>query len=353
MKIVYIILITFTLFACKKNQDKEIQLINLDKFSILINDSVDVKSIIAGDSLKFSVAEKFRADDTKYLWILNGATPSTSNLSMPKVKYKTEGEYDVRLIVVRGSKTDTLVMPKLIKVESTIMKGLIAYYPFNGNSIDMTGNGHDGVSMNAVLTTDRFGNRNSAYSFNGTSSAIEVKDKPDLRLSQTDFTINLWTMLNDYDASHVSSLLMKRFFGLNNGWVMSVNGYAALATPINSVGTSLFIVSGGGDPYAVGNKKVVLNTWCMLSTVYNLKQKTISFYFNGKLDRVVPNMPSPNGSTNANLLIGSDNFNTGSTGYHINGKIDDIGFYNRILSEQEINRIYFNSNTSNPPVFEQ
>ena len=281
MKIVYIILITFTLFACKKNQDKEIQLINLDKFSILINDSVDVKSIIAGDSLKFSVAEKFRADDTKYLWILNGATPSTSNLSMPKVKYKTEGEYDVRLIVVRGSKTDTLVMPKLIKVESTIMKGLIAYYPFNGNSIDMTGNGHDGVSMNAVLTTDRFG------------------------------------------------------------------------TPINSVGTSLFIVSGGGDPYAVGNKKVVLNTWCMLSTVYNLKQKTISFYFNGKLDRVVPNMPSPNGSTNANLLIGSDNFNTGSTGYHINGKIDDIGFYNRILSEQEINRIYFNSNTSNPPVFEQ
>ena len=38
--------------------------------------------------------------------------------------------------------------------------GLVAHYPFNGNANDESGNG-------ATLTTDRFGNANKAYSFDG------------------------------------------------------------------------------------------------------------------------------------------------------------------------------------------
>ncbi|MEI6260974.1 MAG: hypothetical protein WCR46_13855 [Deltaproteobacteria bacterium] len=44
--------------------------------------------------------------------------------------------------------------------------GLVACYPFNGNANDESGNGHHGTVIGgAVLTTDRFGNANSAYSF--------------------------------------------------------------------------------------------------------------------------------------------------------------------------------------------
>ena len=45
---------------------------------------------------------------------------------------------------------------------------IIAYYAFSGNANDSSGNGYDGtISGDPQLTTDRFGNSNSAYSFDG------------------------------------------------------------------------------------------------------------------------------------------------------------------------------------------
>ena len=44
-------------------------------------------------------------------------------------------------------------------------QGLVAYYPFNGNANDESGNGNNGVVHGATLTTDRFGNANAAYDF--------------------------------------------------------------------------------------------------------------------------------------------------------------------------------------------
>ena len=45
--------------------------------------------------------------------------------------------------------------------------GLVAYYPFNGNANDESGNGHHGTVIGATLTSDRDGNENSSYSFDG------------------------------------------------------------------------------------------------------------------------------------------------------------------------------------------
>ena len=53
-------------------------------------------------------------------------------------------------------------------------EGLVAYYPFNGNANDESTDGHDGTVYGATLTTDRFGNSNSAYSFDGINDYICV-----------------------------------------------------------------------------------------------------------------------------------------------------------------------------------
>ena len=45
--------------------------------------------------------------------------------------------------------------------------GLVAWYPFNGDATDASGNGHDGTVEGAILATDRFSNSNGAYYFNG------------------------------------------------------------------------------------------------------------------------------------------------------------------------------------------
>ena len=52
--------------------------------------------------------------------------------------------------------------------------GLVAYYPFNGNADDESGNGNHGTVNGATLTIDRFGNENSAYSFDGIDDYIDI-----------------------------------------------------------------------------------------------------------------------------------------------------------------------------------
>ena len=45
--------------------------------------------------------------------------------------------------------------------------GLVAYYPFNGDANDESGNGNDGTVNGATLTLDRNGVADSAFDFDG------------------------------------------------------------------------------------------------------------------------------------------------------------------------------------------
>jgi hypothetical protein len=58
--------------------------------------------------------------------------------------------------------------------EIGIANNLTASYPFTGNANDESGNEHNGMVEGAVLTTDRFGNANCAYSFDGIDDRIQT-----------------------------------------------------------------------------------------------------------------------------------------------------------------------------------
>ena len=70
-----------------------------------------------------------------------------------------------------------------------LQNGLVGYYPFCGNANDGSGNGNNGVVAGATLTTDRFGNANSAYNFNG-SSVISVANNASLNIQQRQLTLS-------------------------------------------------------------------------------------------------------------------------------------------------------------------
>ena len=53
---------------------------------------------------------------------------------------------------------------------------MVAFYPFTGNAADSSGLSNNGVVNGASLTTDRFGNANSAYYFNGLGDYINAGD---------------------------------------------------------------------------------------------------------------------------------------------------------------------------------
>jgi hypothetical protein len=71
-----------------------------------------------------------------------------------------------------------------------LKQGLVAYYPFNGNAKDESGNGHDGDIVEATLCTNRFGVADSAFTFSA-GNFIRVKDTFGETLTITSWALNV------------------------------------------------------------------------------------------------------------------------------------------------------------------
>ena len=61
----------------------------------------------------------------------------------------------------------------------------MAYYPFNGNALDESGNNNNGTVNGATLITDRFSLPNKAYNFNGIDSRITANNSASLNISNS------------------------------------------------------------------------------------------------------------------------------------------------------------------------
>src|ERR1700757_3166362 len=71
---------------------------------------------------------------------------------------------------------------------------LTGYWPFSSTQLanDYSGNNNNGTIHGATLTTDRFGNCNQAYKFNGINNYIEVLSSPTVDMNNIDFTLACW-----------------------------------------------------------------------------------------------------------------------------------------------------------------
>jgi hypothetical protein len=220
---------------------------------------------------------------------------------------------------------------------------LVGWWPFNGNAIDESINTNDGTVNGATLTTDRFGNNNKAYSFNGTNNKIVVNDATPLRLNNTNFTISFWTYINAYSTSGGTAFIYKRGAPTLDGW-----GVAASQGAQNKM---TFGVGGGADPRGYSNSTLGLSGWHNVTIVYTLTAHELKFYIDGLLDNttngidgnnlpIVGGMPTPNASCTSVMYFGQD---TRNNNYWLNGKLDDIGIWNRTLTQQEITNLYNSS----------
>lgn len=64
-----------------------------------------------------------------------------------------------------------------------LTQGLAAYYPFNGNAQDESGNGNDATPDAPVLTTDLGGEANGAYLWDGIDDKMRVPDADALKIT--------------------------------------------------------------------------------------------------------------------------------------------------------------------------
>ena len=214
--------------------------------------------------------------------------------------------------------------------------GLVGYWPFNGNANDESGNGNNGSVNGATLTTDRFGNSNSAYNFNGNNTHIAVPSNNSLQLINN-YTINGWFNANIFFNTNISdrSIVSKvQSTGWYGGYEVMVGGTSNDITHVGNV---------GGNNFNVGSTGYSINTWYMFTATYN--GNVMNLYMNGVLVNSQPKSGNLD-TSNLPLIFGMRDGNF----QFFNGKIDDIGIWNRALTQQEITNLY-NANLSfNDPV---
>lgn len=212
---------------------------------------------------------------------------------------------------------------------------LIGYYPFSGNTNDLSGSGNNGINNGATLTMDRFCNPNSAYSFNGTSNYIQLS------------TFNMSNM-NTYSYSF---------------WMKPT-------TYPSNVGGMSFCAGGAQDPYCqgltyqsagnvfagsynVGQNPVqsyVVGTamapgqWIHVVVIRNATN--IRLFINGVLNTVLNTANTNNQAADygslSRITLG---MRSNSTAF-FNGVIDDLRIYSSALSQADVTALY-NENISN------
>jgi hypothetical protein len=221
--------------------------------------------------------------------------------------------------------------------------GLVGYWPFCGNANDESGNANNGTVNGATLTADRFGNANSAYNFDGNNfTRITIQDAPNLNLTN-DFTISSWIRGTSYESSSNTVRMIISKAGDNvgnpNGYNYGIWGDENLTD--NQTGSINFQAQPFNNPstYPIGSTGLIqINNWYNFVVTYSKSTSTLNYYLNNVLIDT-KNLAFNIGVNTNELWIGSQAsiFNTIKT---FNGDIDDVGIWNRALSQAEITNLY-------------
>jgi hypothetical protein len=209
--------------------------------------------------------------------------------------------------------------------------GLVGYWPFNGNANDESGNGNNGTVNGSVqLTTDRFGISNSSYLFPGNSNSyISVPSSQTLKI-QTEITISAWILM---DGGYNNPRIIQFGNYVNSGYSLFVNGDSNVSRTLTGLITN---VGGLGVGLSSELNSLVWNHVCFVANSNGSGKLYINGVIVSTVDGTVPNNVSYIGALNIGRM---DHPAYDAWG----GKLDDIGIWNRALTQQEITNIYNSS----------
>jgi hypothetical protein len=228
-------------------------------------------------------------------------------------------------------KTKSLIAALLLAASSAFAQvpsyvptnGLVGWWPFNGNANDESGNGNNGTVNGAMLTSDRFGNNNKAFYFNGTNS--QIRTPFNVTQLNNNYAISLWYRLDTLNTAYPALLyaysptsgrytLRLELQQFNN----QINFYMEVAS--GNPGTALF-------------KSNVVLSGSYFHLLINKNSSFTELYLNGNLLSTTSQI-NPNSSSDS-LYIGNNGSYQGYTGV-----LDDIGIWARALTQQEITALY-------------
>ena len=208
--------------------------------------------------------------------------------------------------------------------------GLVGWWPFNGNANDESGNGNHGTVNGATLTTDRFFNSNAAYIFSTITDKISLFSG--FTYLTNNRTISFW--FNSNPTTREQRVLSYRpscLGGSENFFEFNL---------LANANTIQYYHGGGGILTASYNG----NSWN--NVILTINNSSANLYVNGVLAGNSQSVPAMNqlgifGLSSVNSCI--SNFGSNS---QFTGIADDIGIWNRALTNCEIQALYQGSTPS-------
>ena len=217
-------------------------------------------------------------------------------------------------------------------VGADLKKGLVAYYPFNENSQDESGNGNHAGVNGANFSLDRHGQPDRAYSFDGKVDVIQKEGGYEVLGSHS---VSVWVKTSKFETSEGGRhrrILVNRS-GKGNYFGLSVIGPT-------QVGFGFYTTYKGVQHRAkfVAEKllaeKIAVD-WIHVVGVFR-EDKSINIFINGE-------QKTPLGDVGGYLIENKNMFcigNDSAPNRGCVGSIDDVRIYNRALSAEEVKALY-------------
>lgn len=210
-----------------------------------------------------------------------------------------------------------------------VTSGLVANYSFNNGNANDDAGGINGTVSGASLTSDRFGNPNKAYLFNG-NAFINCGNPSAVASLTTAYSISAWFKRSSFTTQYEVIAAKWDYTSASEHMFMATNNnHLSWATP------------GPGNSGSSDTSNLLANTWVHAVITWSTGGQ-VRTYINGVLSGSIQlSSYTMNITTPVNFMIGAQ----AATTRNFNGSIDDVKIYNRVLSPSEVTQLY---NEANP-----
>jgi len=205
--------------------------------------------------------------------------------------------------------------------------GLFGWWPFDGNSNDESANANNGTVNGATFTADRFGAANKAYSFDGVDDYISCN--PILGINEV--SISIW-----FKKDGLGGHLVSQNNWINAQSVSFASAYEKISN-VFSVGCNNGNCSNPGSQSGTSVPYNLNSDWHHRITTISVNGE-LNDYLDGQLinSSTITNFQWCT-SVSSILKFGAW-WNSDIQSWE--GKLDDIGIWNRALTECEIQDLY-------------
>ncbi len=214
--------------------------------------------------------------------------------------------------------------------EPDLNTDLGAFYPFNGDANDQSGNeNHGEINGDATFTEDRFGNPDSALLLDGVDDFVEIPHAQSIGLTFKS-TVSAWVLFEPQDIETWYTIVEKsdpERGGHSRYGIWLIRDQAEFC--VQPAGQPSHYCLDSAEPLSEDEWTHIVGVWT---------GSILQMYINGQLSLEETYGGSAISSTPYSMFIGTDQYSDRVV--YTRGAIDDIRIYRRALAPEEVLELF-------------